>query len=100
MLLAELAGFTYTCNLLLSKVRESNDVSFLLQSFELLEIDVALCEHGHFYLVQLEDKNSTFPSTTSDNSTFLFNEATSVIELDLHALLHNLVDWDPILRYC
>ena len=41
VLFAELAGFTYTCNLLLGKGRESDDDSFRLHSFELLEINVA-----------------------------------------------------------
>mgnify|MGYP007109642940 CR=1 FL=1 len=41
MLFTELASFAYTCNLLLSKGRESDDDSFDLHAFHLLEIDVA-----------------------------------------------------------
>ena len=41
MLLAELASFTQSNNLLLYKGRESDDDSFRLYSFELLDIDVA-----------------------------------------------------------
>ena len=40
MLFAELAGFTYTYNLLLGKCQEFDDDSFRLHSFELLEIDM------------------------------------------------------------
>ena len=35
----------------------------------------------------------------SDESTFLLNEATSVVEMDLHALLHNLEDWHQSICY-
>ena len=41
MLLAELASFTHSGNLLLCKSRESDDDSFRLHSLELLEIGVA-----------------------------------------------------------
>ena len=41
VLFSELAGLTHACNLLLSEGRESDDNSFRLHSFELLEIDVA-----------------------------------------------------------
>ena len=41
MLFTELASFAYTCNLLLSKGQESDDDSFDLHAFHLLEIDVA-----------------------------------------------------------
>ena len=36
-----------------------------------------LCEHGRFYLVRFEDKHLAFPSTTSDESIFLIDEATT-----------------------
>ena len=41
-----------------------------------------------------------FSSDVSDNSGFLFNEASSIVEPNLHALFHNLADRDYILRYC
>ena len=41
MLFAELTGFTYTCHLFFGKSWESDDDSFRLHSFELLEINVA-----------------------------------------------------------
>ena len=55
------------------------------------------CKHGRFYLVRLDDKHLVFPSITSGKSAFLFNEATTLVESDLHALLHNLANWDQIL---
>ena len=41
MLLAELARFAYTFNLLLFVCRESDDDSFRFHCFEFVEIDVA-----------------------------------------------------------
>ena len=41
LLLSKLTGCTYAFNLLLSKGRESDDDSFRMHAFELLEIDVA-----------------------------------------------------------
>ena len=109
MLFAELASFTHTFNLLPSKGRESDDDSFRLHFFELLEIDVAdpfmpqlyvstgsmaLGIHCRFHLARIEDKHLTFISTASDNRTFFFNEAPSVVDENLHALFQNLADQD------
>ena len=55
--------------------------------------------HGWFHLVRIRNEHSTFSSSSSDDSTLLFDEATSVVESNLHALLHNLVNWDQILCY-
>ena len=41
MLYSELAGLTYACNLFLSECRESDEDSFKLHSFELLENNVS-----------------------------------------------------------
>ena len=43
--------------------------------------------------------DSTFPSTTSDDSAFLFNAATTLVESNAHALLNNLADRDQIHCY-
>ena len=114
MFLAELASVAHSENLLLCKNGESNNDSFRLHAFELVEIDladsfvsylyvgvgfIALCVHCCFYLIRLEDKHPAFPLTTSNESTFFFNEAASVIEPDLHVLLHNLADRDQIHHY-
>ena len=61
---------------------------------------MALGKHFRFHLVRIENEHPAFPSSASDNSAFLFNEAPSIIEVSLHALFHNLVDRDQILRYC
>ena len=60
---------------------------------------MTICKHCIFHLVRVVNEHLPFPSTTSDNSVFLFNEAAFVIEPDLHALLHDLVDRDHILHY-
>mgnify|MGYP000550673338 CR=1 FL=1 len=112
MLLAELASFTQSNNLLLYKGRESDDDSFRLHSFELLEIDVAdpfvpqlyvgvgsmaLSKHCRFHLVRIEDEHSSFSSSASYDSAFLFDEAATFVELNLHDLFHDLADRDQIL---
>ena len=66
MLLAELAGRTYTFNLFLLECRDPDDDSFRLHCLELLEVDMAnplvpqlyvgvgfgaFCKHGRFHLV-------------------------------------------------
>ena len=102
VLFSELTSVTYASNLLLSEGRESDDNSFRLHSFELLEIDVAsplvshlyvgvgsltLGIHCIFHLVRVEDEHLTFSPTTCDKSvTFFFNESSSIIEANLHAL--------------
>ena len=105
MLFAEFSGFAYTCTLFLDKGRESDDDSFRLHSFELLEIDVAdpfvpqlyvgvgsmaLGKHFQFHLVRIEDEHLTFALTVSDKSSFGFDEASSFVEENLHALFHYL----------
>ena len=60
---------------------------------------MALGKHCRFHLVRVKDEHSAFSSTTSNNSAFFFYEASSVIEPNLHALFHDLVDEDQILHY-
>ena len=36
----------------------------------------------------------------SNNLIFLFDEASSVVDVNLHALFHNLANRDQVLRYC
>ena len=91
----ELAGFTYTCNLLLSKRWESDEDSSRLHSFELREINVAnpfvpqlyvgiasmvLGKHCLFHLVRIENEHPSFSSTVRDKSAFFLDETTSVVE--------------------
>ena len=70
-----------------------------------LQLDVCLGfetfgVHGRFYLVRVEDEKETVsPSLGYDSAVFL-NEASVVVETDLHALLHNLADRDKIICYC
>ena len=49
--------------------------------------------------MRIRNEYSAFSSSASDNAAILFNEATFVIELDLHSLLHDLADRDQILCY-
>ena len=60
---------------------------------------MALGKHCRFHLVRFEDEHPTFSSTTSDNSAFIFYEAPSIVEANMHALFYNLADRDRILRY-
>ena len=108
MLFVKLSGFAYTRNVLLGKGWESDDDSFRLHSFELLKINVtnsfvsqlyvsvgfmALGKHCRFHLVGIEDEHLTFTSTTSDNSTFLFDEAVTVIEAQLACPIPQSGQW-------
>ena len=112
MLLAELARFTYTFNLLLFEGWELDDDSFRLHALELLEVDMvdsfmsklyvsmsfsAFCKHGLFPLVRMKNEHLALFSSVSDESAFFRDETTSLVESNLHALLHNLVDKDQIL---
>ena len=114
MLFAKLACFTYSLNPLLSEGEESNDDSFRQHSLELLEIDVVdslvpqfyVCvDFGSFrihclvHFIRTKDEHSIFSSSSRDESAPLFNQATSVVERDLYALLHDLADLDQIFRY-
>ena len=107
VLFVELIGFAYACNLLLGKGWEFDDDSFRLHSFELLEINVvnpfvsqlyvvvgsmALGIHCRLYLVRIKDENPTFSSTASDKSCFFFNEASVVVEVNVHALFRYLTN--------
>ena len=56
--------------------------------------------HCRFHLVRAEDEHLTFSPTASDKSTFFFDEASFVVEMNLHALFHYLTNWDQILHYC
>ena len=40
---------------------------------------------------------SSIPAPLRDDQTFLLDEASVVSELDLHSLIHDLVDWHQIL---
>ena len=107
VLFAELRSFTYACNFLFGESRESGDNSFRLHSLKLLEIDVAyplvpqlyvsvgslaLGIHCRIHLVRVEDEHLTFSPTPSDESAFFFDEASSIIEADLHALFDYLAN--------
>ena len=113
MLLAELARFAYTFNLLLFECRESDDDSFRLHCLKFVEIDVAnslvpqlyvgigfraFCEHGRFHLVRIENEHSALSSSARDDSALFFDEATVLVESNLHPLLNQLADRDQILR--
>ena len=113
MLLSELVGCTYAFNLLLFQCREPDDDSFRLHRLAFIEIDVAnllvpqlyvrigfgsFCKHGRFHLVQIENEHSTPASSASDESALFFDEATVLVESNLHALFNNLADRDQIIR--
>ena len=51
-------------------------------------------KHCRFHLMRIEDEHLTFSLTVSDNSVFFFDEAPSVIEVNLHAMFHILADVD------
>ena len=55
--------------------------------------------HGRFYLIQIENKYLAFSPSFGNEFAILFYKAASIVEIDLHALLHDLADWDQILRY-
>ena len=42
----------------------------------------------------------TFSSTAGNKSTFFFDEASSIVEANLHALFENLANLDHVLCYC
>ena len=107
MLFAELVAFAYTCNLLIGKGWGSDDDPFRLHSFELLEINMvnlfvpqlnvsvssmAVGKHCRFHLMRVEDEHPTLSATASDKSTFFFDEASFVVEMNLHALFHYLTN--------
>ena len=50
--------------------------------------------HGRFYLVRIEDEHAAFSPPLSYDSTIFCYKASSVVETDLHALLHDLADRD------
>ena len=50
--------------------------------------------------MRIENEHSTFSSFARNNSVFLFDEPSSVVEPNLHTLLLNLIDQEQILRYC
>ena len=55
--------------------------------------------HCRFHLVRVKDEHLAFSSTASNNSTFLFDEASSIVEPNLHTLFHDPVNLDEILCY-
>ena len=63
-------------------------------SFETFDI------HGRFYLIRIEDEHATFSPPLRYELAIFLDEATFVVEADLHALLHDLADRDQILCYC
>ena len=106
-IVCELIRFTYTYHLLFGKSRESDDDSFRLYSFELLEVDVAnsfvpqiqvsfdyeaFCKHSQLHLILLEDEHLAFSSTVRYWFAFFLNKAHIIIESYLHALFDNLAD--------
>ena len=55
--------------------------------------------YGRFYLVRVEDEQATVSPSLSYESAVFVDEATFIVEADLHVLLHDLADRDQILRY-
>ena len=48
--------------------------------------------HGLFHLVRIENEHAAFSPSLSYESTIFLDEATFVVEMNLHALLHDLAD--------
>ena len=48
--------------------------------------------HGEFHLVRFENEHSDFFSSLGYEPTIVFYKVSSIIEMDFHALLHDLVD--------
>ena len=48
--------------------------------------------HGRFYLVRVEDEQATVSPSLGYESAIFLDEATFVVEANLHALLHDLAD--------
>ena len=112
MLLAELARFTYTLDLLLFECWEFDEDYFRLHHFQFVEIDVAnplvpqlyvridfrgFCEHGRFHLVQIENEHPALSSSVRDDLALFFDEAPVLVESNLHPLLNHLADRDQTL---
>ena len=107
MLFPELTCFTYPVDLLYLENRKSDDNSLRLHSSKPLKVDVAdppvpqldicldiaaLGIHCRFYLIRIENEQATFSPSSSDEPTLAFDEASSLVEPDLHALLHDSAD--------
>ena len=58
----------------------------------------ALCKHGRFHLVRIENKHAAPSSTARDKSTLFFDEGTALVKSNLHPLLNNLADRDQVRR--
>ena len=57
------------------------------------------CEHGRIHLdMRIENEHLALSSSASDESALFFDEATALVESNLHALFNNLADRDQILR--
>ena len=57
--------------------------------------------HGRFHLLRIEsNEHSAFSPSPSYELANFFNKASFVVELYLHALLHDLADRDQILSDC
>ena len=52
---------------------------------------------GRFYLVRVEDEQATVSPSLGYKSAVFLDEATFVVEANLHALLHDLANRDQIL---
>ena len=112
MLFAKLACFAHSVNSFRLDGRKSDYVSLQLHRTKPLEVYVAdslvpqldVCldfetfgVHGRFYLVRAEDEQVTVSPSLRNESTIFLDEATFIVEENLHALLHDLADRDQIL---
>ena len=107
MLFSELARFAYSVDSFRFEGRESDYDSLRFHSTKPLEVYVAdsfvpqlnVClgfetfgVHGRFYLVRIEDEHATFSPSLGYESAIFLDEATFIVEANLHALLHDLAD--------
>ena len=105
MLFFELACIAHSVDSFRLEGRKSDDDSLRLHRVKPLEFYVAdslvpqlnVClgfetfgVHGRFYLVRIEDEHATFSPSLGYDSTISLDEASVVVETDLHALLHDL----------
>ena len=107
MLFAELTCFAHSVESFQLEGQKSNYDSLRLHRSKPLEVYVAdslvpqldvrlgfetFVIHGRYHLVQIENEHATFSPSSCYESTIFFDKASSVVETDLHALLHDLAD--------
>ena len=56
--------------------------------------------HDRFHLIRIENEHATFSPSSRYESAIFLDEATFVVETNLHALLHDLADQYQIICYC